>query len=107
MTDPASPVGTGFHQRFTRGVMQLVLDICMTEDAAGQRTAVVPVNEAVDSLVAVMAVLLRNHEEASTPTKLRRLADSFARQLQRDVTAARREESPFETIYLPRDGVRQ
>lgn len=90
-----------FQERFTTGLLQLMVDITVTEEADGTRTAVVPAAECIDAMLSAMAVLLRDSEATATPTKTREMCNVLASKLRKRILAAKQQPAPFATITLP------
>lgn len=89
-----------FQDRFTNGLIKLMIESAMVEGDDGQRTAMIPAGEVIDTMLTTMAMLLSTSEATASPTKTRATVDDLARRLRMRIGEAKNCPMPFET-YRP------
>jgi hypothetical protein len=88
-------IDKAYQERFTEGLMTLIIQTSIIEQPDQPRTAMIRAYELIDSMLSMIAVLSATSAETSSPTRTRALCDEMARKLRIRTNEAKLLPSPF------------
>lgn len=91
-------IDKAYQERFTNGLLKVMIETSIVESDDGQRTSIIRSAEVIDAMVTLAAMLLSTSEATASPTKTRATADEIARKLRRRIAEAKNSRMPFETV---------